>query len=183
MWMSKCIVDTPRKEGNGTSGELFLWQTKITSKNTLNYRSILFKITSFAISHFNLPFWKAFLCDFKRFHCGWNNRQEHFEMISDLGGKKAADSYIFLRVWSYRQVKEKQKGDFRKQPAAIALISSDVQLSATHTNSQCQHASPHLHSLVCFHHRTDYFHNSAFYICLKLQEGALRLWSIGCWRL
>lgn len=119
------------------SGELFLWHTKITSKNTLNYRSILFKITSFTISHFNLPLWKAFLCDFNRFHCGWNNRQEHSEvMTSDLGGRKATDSYIFLRVWSYQRVKGKQRGNLRKQPTSRHRTDILGQLALSRSHQQ-----------------------------------------------
>lgn len=108
--MSKCIVNTSRRKGN-MSGELFLWHLKITSKNTLNYRSILFKITSFTVSHFNLPLWKAFLCDFSRFHCGWNNRQEHSEItISDMGGRKATTVTSFWESEVINRLRENREG-------------------------------------------------------------------------
>lgn len=81
--------------------------------------------------HFNLPFWKAFLRDFNRFHHFWNNCQERSEMMtSELGGRKATDSHGIVKTWSSQQIgggkTRKQKRAFEKQPASQPFSTLNV---------------------------------------------------------
>lgn len=109
----------PKKRRKWQMGGVSFNIQALLHRNTLNYRLVLFKLTSFTLlfSHFNLPFWKAFFSDFNRFHYCWNNSQERSEMTtSELEGRKATDSHGIVRARSYQQIEgrtRKQKGHFR----------------------------------------------------------------------